>query len=60
MLGLYTVCTVPALKELPDGRNAHLIVQNQDWWIPRFRQRFFLEAVQVVENDFLVIVRPSR
>lgn len=26
------VCTVPAQKTLPDGRNAHLIVQDYKWW----------------------------
>lgn len=26
------ICTSPALKTLPDGRNAHLIVQPPDWW----------------------------
>jgi trans-aconitate methyltransferase len=24
--------TVPARKVLPDGRNAHLIIENIDWW----------------------------
>lgn len=24
--------TLPAQKNLPDGRNAHLIIENQDWW----------------------------
>lgn len=26
------ISTVPAHKELPDGRNAHLIVQPPNWW----------------------------
>jgi len=24
--------TLPAQKNLPDGRNAHLIIEDQDWW----------------------------
>ena len=24
--------TLPAQKNLPDGRNPHLIIENQDWW----------------------------
>ena len=24
--------TLPARKVLPDGRNAHLIIQNKEWW----------------------------
>ena len=25
--------TQPARKELSDGRNAHLIIQNESWWL---------------------------
>jgi hypothetical protein len=24
--------TLPARKRLSDGRNAHLIIEDQDWW----------------------------
>lgn len=27
-----TVCTRPAKKVLPDGRNAHLTVRDEEWW----------------------------
>jgi len=27
--------TMPARKKLSDGRNAHLIIQNQDWWLEK-------------------------
>lgn len=27
-----TVCTRPAKKTLPDGRNCHLTVKDEDWW----------------------------
>lgn len=57
-VGLYTVCTEPAVKILADGRNAHLIVENQDWWLPRFQKRFAVQSVQVMANEFLVVVRP--
>jgi len=30
--------TVPARKTLPDGRNAHLIQQSQDWWTKKLAQ----------------------
>lgn len=29
------ISTVPAHKSLPDGRNAHLIVESPDWWRER-------------------------
>ncbi len=30
-----TVATVPSTKRLGDGRNAHLIVQPEEWWLAR-------------------------
>lgn len=30
------IATFPASKELADGRNAHLIIEDVRWWLPRF------------------------
>ena len=38
------IATVPAHKTLPDGRNAHLIVEPMDWWISRLCPPFRLAA----------------
>ena len=35
-----TVHTGAARKKLPDGRNAHLIQQDMEWWLPKFTDRF--------------------
>ncbi len=35
-----TVHTGPAIKFLPDGRNAHLIQQPAAWWLPKLDARF--------------------
>jgi hypothetical protein len=43
---LLTVCTAPALKTLPDGRNAHLIVEPMEWWLPKFTSRWDWQTVQ--------------
>lgn len=32
--------TLPAEKTLPDGRNAHLIIENTSWWREHFIKRF--------------------
>lgn len=32
---LLTIDTREASKSLPDGRNAHLIIQKAPWWLPR-------------------------
>jgi hypothetical protein len=39
-----TVHTGPAGKVLPDGRNAHLIQQPSEWWLPKFIERFHLKG----------------
>ena len=35
-----SVATRPAKKSLPDGRNAHLIIQPAAWWLERLCKRF--------------------
>jgi len=30
--GFFRIACYPAVKYLPDGRNAHLIVESPDWW----------------------------
>jgi hypothetical protein len=42
-----TVHTGPAGKNLPDGRNAHLIQQPMEWWLPRFTERWTLQGAQM-------------
>lgn len=39
-----TVHTGPAGKKLPDGRNAHLIQNPYEWWLPKFIERFTLKG----------------
>jgi hypothetical protein len=44
------IATRPARKSLPDGRNAHLIVQPWEWWKPKITSRFHLDKILVKEN----------
>lgn len=46
VVALITIHTGPAQKVLPDGRNAHLIQQPMEWWLPRLWSRFDLQTVQ--------------
>ncbi len=39
--GLFRICIRPSIKTLPDGRNTHLIVENQDWWEQRILEAGF-------------------
>ena len=46
----------PALKVLPDGRNAHLIQEPVEWWLPKIMKRFDLQTFQMSsEKGFYVI-----
>lgn len=36
-----TIATRPANKTLPDGRNAHLILESEDWWTGRLAEKGF-------------------
>jgi hypothetical protein len=51
-----TVHTGPAVKVLPDGRNAHLTQKPMEWWLPKLWERFDIQSVQVTgEHAFYVI-----
>lgn len=45
--GYFTVSTRPAAAKLPDGRNAHLIVEPFSWWKAKLEARF-----EIVESSF--------
>ncbi len=52
-IGVFTVHTKPAVKVLPDGRNAHLIQQPPAWWLPKFLDRFELANFNRVPMGFI-------
>lgn len=58
-IGLFTVATVPATKSLADGRNAHLIVEPSQWWLPKILERWELHVFQKTADGFLVVVMSS-
>lgn len=55
--GLFTVHTGPAVKTLPDGRNAHLIQEPPIWWLQRIMVRFELMHFSAAPNGFYVLVK---
>lgn len=38
--GLFQIAMSQAKQFLPDGRNAHLIIENEDWWIEKLGRYF--------------------
>lgn len=45
--GLFQIATRPARKILKDGRNAHLIVEDADWWLKKLSKYFTLADAQI-------------
>ena len=52
---LLVVATRPAVKTLPDGRNAHLIQEGEAWWLPRILERWEVQKIDRTEGEFLVV-----
>lgn len=50
-----SISTRLAKKTLPDGRNAHLIVQPYQWWMPKLWERFTIGTMQNIDNQTLIV-----
>jgi 2-polyprenyl-3-methyl-5-hydroxy-6-metoxy-1,4-benzoquinol methylase len=46
-LAMLQIALTPALKTLPDGRNAHLIVQPPAWWLAQLKPYFETAGTQL-------------
>jgi 2-polyprenyl-3-methyl-5-hydroxy-6-metoxy-1,4-benzoquinol methylase len=57
-VGLISVSTRIAKKQLPDGRNAHLIVEEPEWWLPKFLKHFRMQEYVRSDDGFYVVVFP--
>jgi len=57
-LGFFTIHTGPARKQLPDGRNAHLIQKPPSWWLSKLCACFEIVQLQRTQDlkGFWVIV----
>lgn len=49
-----------AKKILPDGRNAHLLIQPPNWWLSWLLPRFNLQSFQSTGNSFTAILFPLK
>lgn len=56
VVALVTIHTGPAMKVLPDGRNAHLTQEPMQWWLPKLWTRFDLQTVQRVGEHTLYVI----
>lgn len=56
---ILVISTQKASKILDDGRNAHLIVENYRWWLPRLLNRWHMAQFNNFNFDeFLFIGQP--
>jgi len=56
--GFFSVHTGAAAKTLPDGRNAHLIQENYEWWLPKFMERFHIHSFMHNPAGFHMLCQP--
>src|SRR4051812_26217325 len=56
--GVFSIHMEPAVKQLPDGRNAHLIQQPTSWWLPRLCQYFEISHLELSPGGFWVLAEP--
>jgi len=54
--GFFTIHTEAALKTLSDGRNAHLIQQPKEWWLPKIKERFNIVQLYDLPDGFSCLI----
>lgn len=57
-VGYLLIGTAPASKNLPDGRNAHLIVQSPAWWQRRLSEDFSVRLRRDASDRVTILVAP--
>lgn len=58
-IGFFTIHTGPAVKTLPDGRNAHIIQKPSSWWLPQICEHFEVNQLASTNGGFWLIVFPK-
>ena len=54
--GYFVISTMEALSILSDGRNAHLIIKDKEWWKETLGVYFSIESMQWTKNEVRAIV----
>ncbi len=58
--GYFMIGTQPAVKSLPDGRNAHLIVEGADWWARSISEHFNIHMRLEEMDRVTFLVKPRK
>ncbi len=57
---LLVISTRPAMKKLADGRNAHLIIEPIDYWLPKLMLRWELDEFKSLGNCFKIVLNVKK
>lgn len=52
------ISTVPAVKTLADGRNAHLIVEPAVWWLAQLNPFFMMKEIYGTDTHLVLLLEP--
>lgn len=50
----------PAKRILPDGRNAHLIIESPDWWKEKFDRYFDVSGFKYIDDVTMWVLEPKK
>lgn len=59
-MAFFQVATRPAQKILADGRNAHLIQRDMQWWIPQLMQYFDIQNISNQNNAGFIAILSTK
>lgn len=54
-IAIFEICLVPAQKNLPDGRNAHINLMEADWWLGQIKKRFLVSEMSASDTNLCVV-----
>lgn len=60
VISFFVIATREAGKTLPDGRNAHLIIQPSEWWRLKLTKRFKVCRWEAEPGELIAIAKPRR
>ena len=49
--GFFLISLIPAIAKLPDGRNAHILLESPEWWNTLISKYFTVDRVDVFNYD---------
>lgn len=59
-IGFFTIHTGPSRKFLADGRNAHILQRDLNWWSKKLESRFNVGKIFQVGPELYIVVSPKQ